>query len=219
MKTIYITFLSFLFLLSCKETPKNHEENEISQTGEKLAEAIQLSNDQVKTLDLGLNFIENRNMSAAIEATGTLKVPPQHEAVVTGVLGGNITQINVRTGDSVQKNQILAFMSHPDLVTLQSDYLKSYHELQYLEKEYLRQKKLYDEGIAAGKVLSQAENLYTETKGRLQAMEAQLKLMNLSPASIQAGKISEKIAIKSPIDGFVQTISVRTGQYLEPQTV
>lgn len=80
-----------------------------------------------------------RSLSGVIEANGQLEVPPQHEATVTAILGANVTSIKVIEGDQVNKGQVLAYLSHPNLVNLQTGYIRSYSRLQYLEKELQRE--------------------------------------------------------------------------------
>ena len=58
-----------------------------------------------------------------VKADGQLEVPPQYEATVTAILGGNITSIKVIEGDKVNKGQVLAYLSHPNLTRMQSDYI------------------------------------------------------------------------------------------------
>ncbi len=89
-----------------------------------------------------------------VEANGQLEVLPQHEATVTAILGANVTSIKVIEGDQVSRGQVLAYISHPNLTRLQTDYIRAYSQLQFLEKENQRQKRLYEEEVGSGKNLS-----------------------------------------------------------------
>ena len=42
--------------------------------------------------------------------------------------------------------------------------------------------------------------------------------MNINTASVRNGSIAQQIPLRSPIEGFVQKVEVKTGQYVEPQT-
>ena len=49
-------------------------------------------------------------------------------------------------------------------------------------------------------------------------LEAQLRILNVNTTSVRNGTIAQRIALRSPIEGFVQKVEVKTGQYVEPQT-
>jgi cobalt-zinc-cadmium efflux system membrane fusion protein len=86
-----------------------------------------------------------------------------------------------------------------------------------LEKDYLRQKKLYEENVGSGKDLQRLEAEFLSAKGKSNGYEAQLKLLGLSIDEINAGNVHERIPVRSPIDGHVRKVEVKTGQFVEPQ--
>ncbi|MBU3928631.1 MAG: efflux RND transporter periplasmic adaptor subunit, partial [Bacteroidetes bacterium] len=49
-------------------------------------------------------------------------------------------------------------------------------------------------------------------------LAAQLKLLQLDPEKIKQGDIIEQVPVISPINGFIEKVNVKTGQYVEPQT-
>ena len=159
-----------------------------------------------------------RNISSYVEANGQLEVPPQNEAAVTAIIGANVTSIKVIEGDKVSKGQVLAYLSHPDLIKLQTDYSNSWNQLQYLEKEYQRQKKLYEEKVGSGKEYQKIQSDYQSMKGNVKGYEAQLKMMGLGLEKIKQGEIYEQIPVPSPISGHIRLVEVKTGQYVQPQT-
>jgi cobalt-zinc-cadmium efflux system membrane fusion protein len=147
-----------------------------------------------------------------------LEVPPQNEAAVTAIIAANVTSIKVIEGDKVSKGQVLAYLSHPDLIKLQTDYFNSWNQLQYLEKEYQRQKKLYEEKVGSGKEYQKIQSDYQSMKGNVNGYEAQLKMMGLGQEKIKQGEIYEQIPVPSPISGHIRLVEVKTGQYVQPQT-
>ena len=42
--------------------------------------------------------------------------------------------------------------------------------------------------------------------------------MSISASGVRNGTIYQRVALRSPIEGFVQKVSIKTGQYVEPQT-
>ncbi len=146
----------------------------------------------------------NRKLSGVVYANGQLEAPPQHEATVTVILGVNIQSIKVIEGDQVRKGQTLAYLAHPDLSNLQASYLKAYNQSLYLEKEYKRQKRLYEEEVGSGKQFQEVESKYQSVKAEMMAYESQLKQLSLSVTNIRERKIYDQISIVSPIDGYIE---------------
>lgn len=217
MKYLIYLLLPVLFLTGCEKNIKTADDHHDEHEGD--LEHIHITARQAAALKFDMDSLRHRDMGNSVEASGQLKVPPKNEAVITGMMGANIKSIEVRQGAEVKQGQVLAYLSHPDMLDLQSAYRKAHDEMMYLEKEYQRQKRLYEEGVAAGMIFQQAEKNYSSTKEHTKALASQLRLLNLNPGAIQSGRIFEQIPIISPINGFVQEINVRTGQFVEPQAV
>ena len=193
-------------------TEKGQVQEELSDEGE-----VHLSELKKNSIGIKVDVIPTRPLSGVVEANGQLEVPPQHEATVTAILGANVTAIKVIEGDKVKKGQTLATLAHPNLSRLQSDYVRAYHQLQFLQKEYERQKKLYDENVGSGKVFQQTQADYLSMKGEVKGFEAQLGQLNLNIAKVQNGDVYQNVPVVSPIDGYIEKVKVQIGQYVDPQ--
>jgi len=179
---------------------------------------LHLSDLKFESLGIKIDTLPIRSLSGVVEANGQLEVPPQHEATVTAILGANVTSIKVIEGDQVSKGQVLAYISHPNLTRLQTDYVRAYSQLQFLEKENQRQKRLYEEEVGSGKTYQQIQADYQAMKGEVKGYEAQLKQLSLNVEKIRSGEIYEYVPVVSPIYGFIQKVKVQIGQYVDPQT-
>ena len=183
-KYLIILFAS-LFIVACENFV--NFENESEKTFEKdhhghedSHEEVRLSVKQFDSLELKVNSLPLRNMTSFVEANGQLEVPPQNEAAVTAIIGANINSISVIEGDKVNKWQTLAYLSHPDLIEIQTQYLNKWNELQYLENDYFRQKKLFEENVGSGKKFQKISAEYEAASGKVKGYEAQLKLLGLN---------------------------------------
>lgn len=216
---IYIVFIvACIVLLSCsnqEHDDKTSNHDEMEHTDEQ--ESVHLSRAQYTALSMRVDTIPLRNTASYVEANGRLEVPPQNEATVTAIIGANIVSINVIEGDKVRKGQPLAYLSHPDLIKMQSDYINDYNQLHYLEQEYQRQQKLYEEKVGSGKQFQKTKADYLSMKGAVTGLEAQLKQFGLSITRIRNNNLYEQIPVHSPIDGYVRLVEVKTGQYVSPQ--
>ncbi len=208
-----------LSITSCGNKENHNEEtNNESKEEHSDSEDVMLSAQQFKALKMKIDTIASRNMSGYVEANGTLEVPPQSEAAITSVIGANVVSIEVIEGDKVNKGQVVAYLSHPNIIQMQTDYLNAYSNSTFLMKGFERQQKLYDAGVGSGANFQKAEAEYEASKAMVNGMAAQLQLINVSSASVRNGKIAQRIGLRSPIEGFVQKVEVKTGQYVEPQT-
>ncbi|MBJ6369234.1 efflux RND transporter periplasmic adaptor subunit [Snuella sedimenti] len=201
------------------ETSSQHEDHGEADNHEHgHEESLKFTQAQIDALNIKIDTVSKRNMSGEIQVNGELGVPPQNEAIVTTTMGANIHSITVVEGDKVKKGEILAYISHPDIITLQTDYLQAKNKLIFLEQDYLRQKKLYDANVGSGRDYQQAKSAFLSTEGLVKGYESKLRLLGLSPKQIIAGNISQTAPVISAIDGFIEKVKVKTGQYVQPQT-
>lgn len=218
----FITIVSVIFFISCNGS---HDHNSDDHTHEEAAEhhghdedgKVHLSAAQFNAMGIEIDTLPSRNLSAVVQASGQLEVPPQNEATVTAIIGANISSIKVIEGEEVKKGQALAYLSHPNLTRLQSDYLEAFNDLQFLEKEYERQKRLYEEEVGSGKIFQQTEADYRSAQAMEKSLNAQLRQLGISPSRIQGGDFYDHIPVASPIDGAIVKVDVKTGQYVPPE--
>ena len=181
-------------------------------------ESVHLSERKFRNLKIKVDTIPTRPLTGVVETNGRLEVPPQHEATVTAILGANVTSIKVIEGDKVNQGQVLAYIAHPNLTQLQTNYLKAYQRARFLEKEYRRQQRLYEAEVGAGKTFQQTEADYLSTQGEAKGYAAQLRQLSLNVERIQQGKLYDYVPVVSPIAGYVDKVKVQIGQYVDPQT-
>ncbi|SCY18812.1 membrane fusion protein, cobalt-zinc-cadmium efflux system [Nonlabens sp. Hel1_33_55] len=227
MKTIkYIPITAMLLVLlltSCGDTKSADDETiESAQTEENLStgenEEVMLTAQQYEALVMKIDTLSQRNMSGYVEANGQLEVPPQNEASITAISGANVVSIEVIEGDKVMKNQVVAYLSHPSIIQIQSDYLNAYSNSRFLKQEFERQKRLYEAGVASGMNYQKATADYQASTAMVNGLEAQLRQYNINVSGVRNGTIYQRVPLRSPIEGFVQKVEVKTGQYVEPQT-
>ena len=219
MKRQGVWLLMFLLFSACggEEVRNGDETTTIEEAHEPDEEGIHFSAEQFAALDMEVGPLPRRNLSSVVEANGQLEVPPQNEATVTAILGANVTSIQVIEGDQVEKGQVLAYLSHPNLTRLQSDYAQAYSQLQFLEAEFARQKRLYEEEVGSGKAFQQTQADYRSQQATVNGYASQLRQLGLSPARIQEGNFYDQVPVVSPIAGSVTAVEVKTGQYVPPE--
>lgn len=178
---------------------------------------VSLTPMQRQAINLELGPLKLKNLSTSVKATGELELPPQNEANVSAIVGGNVYKINVIEGDKVRKGQTLALLEHPDFVQMQVDLQESASRLEYLEKEYKRQQSLYEQKVGSGKAFQEAQAAYTSTKASVEGLKAKLNILNVNTEKVLAGQINRFIPVISPIGGFIKKVNIKMGQYVAPQ--
>ncbi len=221
--TVLILLLSFFAACNTSKVKDNEAIETVnaslmqSEENEE-ANAAYLSQLKFNSLEMNVDTLPTRNLSGIIKANGQLEVPPQHEATVTAILGANVTSIEVIEGDKVTKNQVLAYAAHPNLTNIQTQYVRTYEQMLYLEKELARQQRLYEGEVGSGQALQKTQAEHKATVAEVKGYEAQLKQLSLSVEKIRNGNIYETVPIVSPIDGYIEDVTIQIGQYVEPQT-
>jgi cobalt-zinc-cadmium efflux system membrane fusion protein len=221
--------LSLTLFLGCEEnsnSEKDTQETKASDSKETKGHneeeggmrSVHLSEMKFNSLGIKVDSLPTKALSGVVKANGQLEVPSQYEATVTAILGGNITSIKVIEGDKVNKGQVLAYLSHPNLTRMQSDYINAYSRMQFLEKEFDRQKRLYEAEVGSGKTFQQTQSNYQSVKGEVKSYESQLRQLNLNASQVRSGNLYEYIPVVSPIGGYIEKVLVQIGQYVEPQT-
>ncbi|QWG09157.1 efflux RND transporter periplasmic adaptor subunit [Flammeovirga kamogawensis] len=213
-----------LFLSSCgTETSEDahehgagHEHGEAEEHGEH-EEEVHLSMLQYKSMDMEVGKMPTMHIGDYVLTNGTLEVPPQNEAAVTAVIGANVISIKVIEGEKIKKGQVLAYLNHPNLIRLQTDYTSKWNQLKFMEEDYKRQKKLFDENVGSGREYQKSSATYYAMRGDVKGLEAQLKMLRLNLKRIQEGHIYENVPVVSPLSGYIKLVEVKTGQYVDPQ--
>ena len=220
-KKIYIVLIALITItsfVSCSSNNANteneeHEHNEEGQEG-----VVVLNKSQQKFLNLKIGAFDMRNLTTVVKINGQLEVAPKDRAGVTAILGGNVKDIKVFQGDKVKKGQVLAVLEHPDYITIQEEFATISYNLEYLKQEYERQKELFDNNVGAGKDYQKAKSEYNNAKVKYESLKSRLLLLHLSPKQVKKGKISNTINIISPISGFVNSVNIMVGIYVDTKT-
>lgn len=225
IKQIVLLITVALFTVACGGSGEGHSEGDGHNHGDdhggghkdEHSEKVHFSMQQFTSLNMKVDSLPMRNINSFVTANGELEVPPQGEAEITAVIGANVKSIKVIEGEEVKKGQVLAYLSHPDLIQLQTDYITNRSELEYLQTEYERQEKLYGEKVGSGKEFQKIDSELKVKKGKVAGLKAQLKILGISIERLEKNEISEMVAVRSPIDGFVRLVEIKLGQFVSPE--
>ncbi len=180
---------------------------------------IELTEQQMKAVDIVIGKIDQKSLSQTIKAAGVINADPQSRAEVTPLTGGMVKNICVNEGDYVRQGQPVAWIENTDIVDMQKSYLTAIKELQTVNQELKRQQSLAAQGAGVSKNLQQAQNASSIAKATATGLAWQLSQLSISTSSVAKGNFVTRIPIKAPIGGTVGKISVSMGSHVDVSTV
>ncbi|MFN8296130.1 MAG: efflux RND transporter periplasmic adaptor subunit [Chitinophagales bacterium] len=217
-----VTILSlFIALTSCKNNSSqgNEAEDTKAASKEKTTTELELTDAQIKAIDLQFGSFEYKNLTTTLKINGKLSLPPQHQAEVSILNGGVVKSIAVEEGQFVNAGKTLATIANAEVIQLQQDYLENSANLTYLEKEYQRQKALRDEDINAGKTYQQAQRELEIAQAKKQTLKSRLAQLGINAANLSPNNIASSIAITAPISGYIQHINLSIGKFADANAI
>lgn len=179
---------------------------------------VELTKEQAETIGLEMNSLEKKSLGNSIKVTGQLELFPQDRANVSPFVGGNVRSIKVIEGDKVNKGQVLAYLEHPDIITMQQEYQEKNNELVFLKQDFERKQTLYDKGVSSGKDFQMAQSKFRSTTSSVNGLRSKLKLLGIHIDKVLQGQLFSAVPITTPISGYVDEVMVSLGDYVAPQT-
>ena len=196
--------------------PKN-EPQSVQQ--EKEADVVLLTEEQAMNAGIQTAIVRKRSINSELKVNGQVDVPPQNIVSVSFAMGGYLKHTRLMPGMHIRKGEVIATMEDPALIQLQQDYLVAVSTLNYLEKDFERQKLLNENKVNADKVYQRAASEYHSQQVLVRGYAEKLRLIRLNPEKLSAGSITRSVPIYSPIDGFVSKVNVNIGKYVNPADV
>jgi cobalt-zinc-cadmium efflux system membrane fusion protein len=181
---------------------------------------ITISSAQAQAAGIVLGGFTRQNMASEVLANGMIDVPPQNMGSISAVLGGYVQMVRVLPGQFVRKGEVVAVLRHPDYLKLQQEYLQSHARAQFLAQDLERQRILDVEDVGAKRKFQQAQADYQTEQAAQHSLAAQLAQLNISASRLAAtGRIQPTVDLTTPLGGYVKTVRINPGQYVNPQDV
>lgn len=210
-----LPLLILLFATACSSAPDPSPEEPAPHA----ANTIALSPEQLKNAGVATGRIERRSLGVLLPVQGVIEVPPQNLVSVSAPLGGYLRSTDLLPGMEVQQGQALAILEDARFIQLQQDHLVARGRVDLLRMDFERQKALNASKTTSDKVFQEAATALNTEQVTLRALEEQLRLIGLDPAKLTAENISRSVALRSPIHGWVSSVKVNIGRYVQPTDV
>lgn len=192
----------------------DHEGEEHHEEGE-----IHLSKAQIKTMDIQFGDFTEIKINDFVSATGTLGLPPNAYSDVSAKSSGFIQNSKKYVeGSYVKKGAIVAYLENSEFITLQQKYLEVASEMIFLRQELQRKQALVDANAGVPKELQKVQSEVNRNNATLKGLAKQLNYLGLNVTHLSTENIAERIAIVSPMSGYITSINMHNGMFVEPNT-
>lgn len=182
---------------------------------------------------VAVEAIAERTITEVVNASG--KIYPEVEVKISSDVSGEITELVVAEGDSVQRGQIVARV-YADIISLQQQQAAAVvNQQQYqvanvqaqleglqssvtqAKAQYDRQKKLLESKVISRAEFEQAENNYNTTRANYNASVKSIDAAKAAVASAnanlrRASKDVSRTTIVAPMSGVVSLLNVKKGE-------
>ncbi|RRA91203.1 efflux RND transporter periplasmic adaptor subunit [Paenimyroides viscosum] len=216
MKYLFIILSAFL-ILSCKNEAVKEE---TAKPASKVVEnQLELTNEQLKTIELSTVKMAKKQISGTLQLNGKVDIDPDSKVSISSALGGHVKSVRVLPGKFVRKGDVIVIIEDNQFIQIQQDYLTTQAQLLSAAPNYNRQKELNTTKSTSDKLMQQAETEYKSLLAIKNGLEEKLRLLNINPSKVAAGKIQRSINIVAPFSGVVSGVNVNKGKYVAPSDV
>ena len=209
-----ILWLAAIMLAACSGNRQETEVNDNDSVEVKTAGDTTEIADSAETGEVDA-VTSATNVEKAPTFNGVIIVAPQQKATLSLTMGGKIHSLTLMPGQAVRRGQVVATIDNPEYIELQQSYLESAAQLEYLEKEYARQKALGEKDAASQKKVQQSKADYLSMHSRMTAAASRLHALGVSTKELKASGIKAYLPVVAPIGGYVTNLTANLGTYLD----
>lgn len=212
--TIYI-FAVALFFQSCG----SDKITETAETTATVETTISLNKAQLENINLTTALLTERSIGNIIKANGSIDVPPESMVSISAPMGGYLKFTRLLPGMKINKGQLLAVLEDQQFIQMAQDYLSTKNKLELTKNDFKKQKELFEAKAISEKAYLDAKSNLEILTIQVQSYSEKLKLIGINPSNLSVEKISSKVEILSPINGYVSKVNVNVGKYLSPNDI
>lgn len=190
-----------------------HRTSEAVKPSEAPPGEVWLTPQQVKDAGIELEEVANRPVGGVVRAAGRVTFDDLRVAHVFSPVTGRISKIMAQPGQRVKKGQPLCVLQSPDLGSAFSDLAKAQAMLFQAEKDWKRQRELFEVHAAAQRDYEAAESAFQSAKAEMERAQRKARLLR----SAGVDTVSQEYLLPSPIDGDVISRGANPGLEVQGQ--
>lgn len=170
---------------------------------------LELTETQVKAAGVTIQTAGAAKIKSALVLPGEIQFNQDRTAHVVPRLAGVVEKVQADLGQKVKKGQVLAVIASTGLSEQRSELLAAQKRLSLAKTTYEREKKLWQDKIAAEQDYLQAEQAMQEAE--IAVRNAQQKLVALGASASGSGSLNS-YEIRAPFDGMVVEKHISLGE-------
>jgi len=179
---------------------------------------IHLTKEQIETMNIQFGDFSQIKINDFVKATGTLDLPPNAYASVSAKAEGFIKESKKYVeGSYIKKGAVIGYLENPEFIQKQQTYLEVQSELTFLNQELARQQKLVTANAGIEKKLQQLQSEVNSKTATIKGIAKQLAYLGFNTTNLTPDNITERIAIVSPMSGYITSVNMHNGMYVTPQ--
>jgi membrane fusion protein, heavy metal efflux system len=199
--------LRFAFLVAVAAGCGGHASNAATQPQPPAGEAW-LTTQQVKNANLVVAPVVDQDVGGAVTASGKVTYDDLRVAHEFSPVTGRIVKIEAQPGQRVKKGAPLVVIESPDVGTAFSDLAKAHADLEAAERDFKRQKELFDAHAASQKDYEASLDNYQKAKAELSRAQKKAALLSKGGG---ADSVTQEYTLRATIDGEVVGRNVTPG--------
>lgn len=204
MKTILFCALALLAAACARE------EAQEAPAAQRPPNEVWITPKQINDAGVTTDLVQTRNVGRPLIATGRVTFSDARVAHIFSPVTGRITAMPAALGERVERGAALAIIASPDLASTVSDLQKAEADFTAAERDYQRQKELYEAHAAAQRDFEAAESAYRKAKAERDRAEEKAKLLGASSGS-------QAFVLRAPIGGTVLARNATPGMEIAGQ--
>jgi cobalt-zinc-cadmium efflux system membrane fusion protein len=174
---------------------------------------IWLSARQVEEAKITTAPVGHSEIGRELIVPGRISFDDQRVVHIFSPVTGRVTRLVAPLGQLVRKGDPLAIIHSPDLGSAFSDYAKAQAAFAASERDYERQKELYQVRAVAQRDLDSSESAYRQARAELQRAEQKARLLKARGGDA----VTQEFVLGSPIDGEVIARNANPGTEVQGQ--
>jgi len=174
---------------------------------------VWLTDDQIKEAHIVVTPIGLEDVDDTILASGHVTFADVKVSHVFSPVTGRVMAIKALLGQHVKKGDPLAVIQSPDIGQFSSDYSKAVADLAAAERDFKREKELWEKHATSQKDFETAEDTFR--KARAERDRAGQKAAMLHSGAIDT--VSQSFILSSPVEGEVLVRNLSAGVEVQGQ--
>jgi cobalt-zinc-cadmium efflux system membrane fusion protein len=172
-----------------------------------------------------IQVAEKRKMTVAVDITGEVRMNENTAVHVSPRIPGIVREVKVDIGTEVKKDDVLFTLDSVELGQALSDYERNMALTALSERNFQREKSLFDKKIGSEMEMIEAQIRFEEYQTALKASEQRLHVLGLTDSDIAEidptnhKSLSGSLAVRAPIDGTIIEKHAVVGELVEPARV